>query len=111
MAHDRRTHAHDTHLDVTMPFSLFCAGGVMCSDGKVRNLKRISETADTFFSIPAAVNVTVEGRSRTVAGYVTIECASGSSVETPDDPTVAKFIAYQYRANADALPRGAWKRT
>jgi hypothetical protein len=71
----------------------------------VRNLKRISQTADTFFSVPAAVNV---GKV-TVAGYITVECASGSSVETPDDPAVVKFIATKYNKNHGALPAGAWK--
>lgn len=77
----------------------------MCSDGVVRAIKRIAPTADTFFSVPAAMTV----RGRTVAGYITIECESGSSVETDDDPSVVKFIAYTYGANGALLPDGAWR--
>jgi hypothetical protein len=77
----------------------------MCSDGRVRTLKRIAPTADTFFSIPASVTVD----NRTVAGSVTVETVAGSSVATDDDPAVAKFVAYTYRRNGDALPAGLWR--
>lgn len=105
MARDVRYYGEHTHLLVDYPWGRFAGGRVMCSDGKVRSLKRISECADTFFSVPAAVNV---GKV-TVSGYVTVECASGSSVETEGDPAVAKFIAHTYRKNHGALPAGAWK--
>jgi hypothetical protein len=77
----------------------------MCSDGRVRTVKRIANTADTFFSVPAAVTV----RGKSVAGYVTVECVSGSSVETDDDPAVAKFVAVTYGRNHELLPDGAWR--
>jgi hypothetical protein len=99
------TYAMGTSLDQTYPWGWFTGGRVLCADGQVRSLKRIAPTADTFFSIPASVTV---GR-RTVAGYVTIETVDGFSTESDDDPAVAKFIAYTYRANADALPAGAYR--
>lgn len=110
MTLNRREYGRGTYLESTSPWGLYVGGMVLCSDGKVRKLKRISSTADTFFSIPASVNVTVDHRGVTVAGYVTVETEQGMSTETPDDPAVAKFIAYQYRNNAWVLPPGAWKR-
>jgi hypothetical protein len=100
-------YAYGTRLDPdTGPFSLgFVGGRAICSDGKVRALRFTDGIADTFFSIPARVNV---GR-RTVSGFVTTETAEGWSTETDGDPAVVKFIANQYGRNADALPRGAWK--
>jgi hypothetical protein len=103
---ERRNYGAGTSLVQSFPWGLFHGGRVMCSDGAVRSLKRIAETADTFFSIPAAVTV----KGRTVAGYVTFETADGSSVATPDDPMVAKFIAYTYGKNGALLPHGAWRR-
>lgn len=103
---ETREYGEGTELVQSFPWGLYRGGRAMCSDGKVRNLKRIAQTADTFFSIPAAVNV----GKRTVSGYVTVETAEGMSTETPDDPAVVKFIAYTYGANGDALPRGAWRK-
>jgi hypothetical protein len=100
------SYARGTGLTMSYPFGLYRAGRALCSDGKVRSLKRIGETADTFFSIPAAV--TVDGR--TVAGYVTIETEDGFSTETDVDPAVVKFVAYTYGKNHDALPSGKWTR-
>ena len=91
-----------------MPFSFYSGGRAMCSDGTVRALARIAETADTFFSVPAAVKV----RGKTVSGYITTECASGSSVYVDErDPIVVKFVAVQTGANAGTLPRGMWRTT
>ena len=97
-------YSHGTSLKVRYPWGLFIAGRAMCSDGKIRALKRISTTADTFFSVPAAV--AVDGR--TVSGYVTIETAAGFSTETPTDPAVVKFVAYTYGRNGGLLPDGKW---
>lgn len=102
---ERRKYSHGTYLTVEYPWGVYHGGRVMCSDGRVRALKRIATTADTFFSVPASVAV----RGRTVAGYVTVECVSGSSVETDDDPAVAKFVAVTYGRNHDALPDGVWR--
>jgi len=92
-----------------MPWSLFVGGKAMCSDGVVRTLKRIAQTADTFFSIPASVEVRDRGIKKTVSGYVTIECRSGSSVPIGLDQPMVKFIAVQYGKNHAMLPKGAIK--
>lgn len=102
MPTETRTYADGTSLVQSFPWGLFRGGRAMCSDGKVRALHRIAETADTFYSVPAAVKV----RGRTVSGFVTIETRDGFSTPTDDDPAVVKFRAYAYGANADALPEG-----
>ena len=100
MTIDTRKYALGTELTVSYPWGIInIAGKALCSDGKVRTLKRIAETADTFFSIPASVRVA----GKTVAGYVTFSTVSGSSVETEDDPAVVKFVAYTYGKNGGML--------
>lgn len=103
---ERRHYARGTSLVQECPWGWYHGGRAMCSDGRVRALKRIAPTADTFFSVPAAVTV----GGRTVSGYVTVECESGSSVETDDDPAVVKFVAVTYGRNGALLPDGAWRR-
>lgn len=98
-------YSRDTYLASSMPFGLYVDGAAMCSDGKVRKLARISQTADKFFSIPAAVRV----RGRYVSGYLSVETEEGWSVETDDDPLIVKFIAYSSGKNSDLLPSGFWR--
>lgn len=105
MATHRNDYAHGTYLTVMLPWSTYLGGRAMCSDGKVRAIHHIADTADTFFSVPGAVKV----NGKTVSGYFTVECVSGSSVVTDDDPAVVKFVAYKYGMNHDALPSGAWR--
>ena len=93
-------YADGTYLDYRMPWGVYAGGAALCSDGVVRRLKRIAETADTFFSVPASVTV----KGRTVAGYVTVETRDGFSTVTPADPALVRFVAYRYGKNADALP-------
>lgn len=96
-----------TSVSQEFPWGTFVTATVLCSDGIVRNVSRIANTADTFFSIPAAVKV----KGRTVSGYVTMETLTGSSIASPtasDDPTCVKFVAYTYGKNADALPEGTY---
>lgn len=89
------------------PFaSRYVGGRAICSDGKIRALRFRSGIADTFFSVPCSVRV----NGRTVAGYATVETEEGFTNHSEDDPSVVKFIAYQYRTNAGLLPDGAWKR-
>lgn len=86
----RHHQGNGTYLDSTD--SGFVAGRALCPDGKIRQLKRISISADTFFSIPASVTV----RGKTVAGFV--------STNTLNDSTsVVKFTPYKYRKNANAF--------
>lgn len=105
MTYDTRNYARGTFLRVSYPWGWNVSGAAICSDGKVRKLKRIAETADTFFSIPASV--TVDGR--TVAGYVTVETERGYSTDMGEtDPYIVKFVAYTYRKNGTLLPKGSW---
>lgn len=101
-----RDYAHGTSMTVRYPFGLNVAARAMCSDGVVRQCARIADTADTFFSIPAAVRV----NGKTVSGYLTVETEQGFSTSTAADPAVLKFVAYQYRKNGALLPQGAWKK-
>lgn len=102
-----RAYADGTSITSAYPYGTYITARVMCSDGRVRTVKRIADTADTFFSVPCAVTVS----GRTVTGYLTVEARSGSSLATAtdDDPAVAKLVAHDYGRNADALPAGAWR--
>jgi hypothetical protein len=100
MSIDRRNYANGTHLTMRYPFGTYVAGAALCSDGRVRALKRISECADTFFSVPASVTV----NGRTVSGYVSVETVDGFSTATDDDPAIVKFHAYTYGKNGALLP-------
>lgn len=100
-----RTYSRGTYTRQSMPWGLYVSAAAMCSDGKVRRVKRIAQTADTFFSVPAAVQV----RGKTVAGYITVETEQGYSVDMPHDPAIVKFCAVKYRRNWQMLPEGCWK--
>ncbi len=94
-------YALDTRLDQNFSdFGGFTGGRAICSDGNVRTLKRIAPTADTFFSVPAAITV----KGKTVSGYVTVQTVKGWSTPTDDDPAVVRFIAYKYGKNGALLP-------
>lgn len=97
---ESRTYALGTRLDVTYPWGLHTGGRALCSDGRTRELKRIAQTADTFFSVPAAVRV----NGRTVTGFVTVETLVGWSTETDEDPYVVRFVANRYGRNGHLLP-------
>ena len=64
----------------------------VCRDG-VKRSAVITGSPDTFFSIPAAVQVTSGGRRRTVAGYLTHDMAGKVC-----------FRAYLYRAKHSLIP-------
>jgi hypothetical protein len=87
MQTDRREYADGTELVSTCPWGFYVTGRALCPDGKVRTLKRIAETADTYWTVPASITY----RGRTVSGYVTVRSRSGSDVATPDDPAVVRF--------------------
>jgi len=98
-----RQYANGTSLTTGGMWDVFTGGRAECADGKVRALKRIAATADTYFSVPAAVEV----HGKTVTGYVSVETVSGSSVATDDDPPIVRFRAFTYRKNHAAIqPRG-----
>jgi hypothetical protein len=90
MARQTRTFANCTSVTQDYPWGLYVSAHVLCSDGKVRTTARIAQTADTFFSVPAAVKV--EGK--TVSGFITIEEDRGVQF-TPNAGTV----------NASLLPK------
>jgi len=63
----------------------------MCEDGR-RRYARITSTPDTFFSIPARVQV----QGKTVSGFIT-------GTETDDFQQDYKFVAYDYGKNGHLL--------
>lgn len=74
MSRERRTFAGSTFVTVAVPWGAFMLpAAARCSDGKVRRLTRIAATADSFYSVPAALKV--EGR--TVSGFVTPDDHAG----------------------------------
>lgn len=83
-----RTFPNGTSLTQSFPWGLYVRARAMCSDGRIRSTKHLSNTADTFFSVPASVEV----KHRTVSGYITIT-----------DEGV-RFIAYTYGKNGHLLP-------
>jgi hypothetical protein len=88
MATSTTKYAHGTSVTQRFPFGLYVSARLLCSDGKVRPTVRLAETADSFYSVPAAVKV----NGKTVSGYLTME--SGT----------AKFIASSHGRNAALLP-------
>lgn len=93
--YNKREFALGTWWGQTMPWGLFVEAKVMCPDGRLRKVSRIASTADTFFSVPAAVKV----KGLTVAGYVTVTTKSGLSTPTKDDPSYLAFVAYKNGKN------------
>jgi hypothetical protein len=94
-------YADGTRVEVTMPFSLYRKARALCPDGRVRSTVRIAATADTFFSVPAAVQV----NHKTVAGFITFQTRAGWETPTDNDPAVVKFFPYKYRKNAHAFDK------
>jgi hypothetical protein len=91
-----RSYANGTYFQYTMPWSLYVGAAALCPDGKVRKVKRIAETPDTFFSIPASVTY----KGKTVAGYLHLK-----NVAHPFDAVAFKdaviFSPYLYRKNGN----------
>ena len=96
----RKEFAKDTYLDLDNTYLDTVSGRALCSDGKVRKLKRVG-MADTFFSMPAAVSV----KGKTVTGFITTCTEQGFSTESDTDRTVVYFHANLYGKNANLLPR------
>lgn len=80
-----RAYNNGTYIEIRLPWGEYISADALCPDGKIRKTKRISATADTFFSVPASIRF----RGKTVAGYITIE-----------DETV-RFIPYKNRKNGN----------
>lgn len=66
-----------TYVSQTYPWGLFKRHGhrLLCSDGTIR-AARLAPTPDTFFSIPASINI----RRKTVSGYATTEEHNGERI-------------------------------
>lgn len=77
---------------------IYVGGRALCSDGKVRRIKRIAPTPDTFFSIPASVVY----RGKTVSGFVAIDRMYPNDDSSED--MVVKFLSYKYRKNGHIIP-------
>lgn len=79
-----------TQLTTVYPWGIIRAKGtrLLCSDGKVRSVSRIAQTADTFFSIPAAIRI----RGVNISGYATSDERDGERIYT--------FRQHTYEANA-----------
>ena len=99
MATTKHDYANGTYITRSYPWGLNVKARALCPDGIVRTCKRVAETADTFFSVPASVNV----KGRTVAGYITVQTIEGYSTPTDNDPAIVKFVPYLYRKNHDAF--------
>jgi hypothetical protein len=91
-----REYAKGTYLQYTMPWGLYVGAAALCPDGVVRKVKRIAETPDTYFSIPASVTY----KGKTVAG-----CLHFKNVGDPANPLEFKdavvFSPYLYRKNGN----------
>ena len=99
-------YARGTSITMTQPWGVYVTAKAMCSDGKVRKVSRIAQTADSFDSVPASVRV----NGKHIAGFITVETEKGFTVDMPDDPAIVKFYAYSYLKNGMVLPEGAWTR-
>lgn len=95
MSITKTEYAQGTSITRSYPWGINVACVAMCPDGIARKCKRIASAADTFFSTPASVTA----KGRTVAGYVTVGCASGLSTPTDDDPAIVYFRPYTNRKN------------
>lgn len=79
-------YANGTYIHYTMIRS----ARAICPDGRIRRTKRISQTSDTFFSIPASMTV----KGKTVAGYITVETIASRRCQV-----IVKFVPYLHRTN------------
>ena len=99
----RHTHEANmqTWLQTVGPWGIPEKARVLCADGVYR-IARTAQTANTFFSLPARVQV----RGKTVSGFITTEDNPHIAYRTVQGaPALGYlFIPYQYRRNHAALP-------
>ena len=95
--------ARRTGLVCRQPFGLFIRKGsrVLCSDGKIRPLARLAETADTIFSVPAAVRI----KGRYIHGYVASLEASPEASQYKVARTAVVFHPHTGQEGKHNLPR------
>lgn len=92
-----------TKLNSTQPGGLFIKTGtrLLCSDGIVRGVQSIAQTADTFFSVPCSVRV----KGKTVSGYATnLQEVWITREKETDFKHAMVFITHQYGKNYKLLP-------
>lgn len=91
-----------TNAAQVFPWGFFRRKGtrLLCSDGKTRAPAYLAETADTFFSVPAAMRI----RGKYITGYMTTDEANH-----PTDRTKTRK-AWTFRAHTDqpGNPLPAW---
>lgn len=94
-----------TSLAVRHPWGLFDRKGthLLCSDGVVRSVAYLAETPDTFFSTPAAVRVTRDGKRHYITGYMSVE---DSSLPPAYKPERRAYVFRHHVGNEHLLP--AW---
>lgn len=90
MKRNTTLYANGTSITQSFPFGIYVFAYVMCPDGKVRKTKRISTTADTFFTIPASVKY----KGKTVTGHVWFH-------HDLIDVQTVMFSPYAYRKHAN----------
>lgn len=100
---DRREYGNNTYVDTYQPWGLFHSARLLCSDGFVRKTSWIADTADTFYSVPAKVSIA----GKIVSGYMTFKTATGSEVDTDDDPICAVF--HHYARFNESLPEWSYR--
>lgn len=86
MKTEQLTHGK-THVSRSMPWGLYSRNGhrVLCSDGIIRAVE-MSETADSFFSVPARLRI----KGKWITGYVTTE-------ESIDRSDWSSHVAWSFR--------------
>jgi hypothetical protein len=96
MTNDTYIQSNDTYIQYVcmrdMPYIPYKAK-VLCTDGRIRTARRLAESPNTYFSLPA----TVTAYGKTVTGYI-------SSDEDPAGKVWYTFTAYSYRKNGSVLP-------
>lgn len=79
-------YAYGTSITQSYPFGIYVSAYALCPDGRVRKVKRIAQTADSFFSIPASIKY----KGKTVAGHLYFSNDITS-------PAAVMFAPYSYR--------------
>jgi len=93
-------YSQDTSVTVRSPWGFYISARVMCPDGIARNVKRISECADTFFSVPCSVTF----KGKTIAGYMTFADTHPNDYNSTEQHV--EFRPYQNRKNAHLFNGG-----
>ena len=79
-------YAYGTSITQSYPFGIYVSAYALCPDGRVRKVKRIAQTADSFCTIPASIKY----KGKTVAGHLYFSNDITS-------PAAVMFAPYSYR--------------